>query len=105
MNDSSEIRHVTFAAGGQQPAGVFSRLIALLIGCIAFIAAVLVGAVFLAGLFGMLVIGGTVIMLRVWWLRRQMDKVAEASRDLEGQYTVIREEGSQTYRSEDTPRS
>jgi hypothetical protein len=33
-------------------------------------------------------------MVRVWWLRRQMDKMAKASGDIEGQYTVIREKDS-----------
>lgn len=105
MSHSSKIRYVTFAGGGQQPGGLVARIIALLVGCLAFVAAVLVGAIFLAGLVGMLVIGGMVVTLRVWWLRRQMEKMAQTSGDIEGQYTVIREEGSQVYRNEDAPRS
>ena len=104
MLHSSKIRYVNLAGGGQQPGGFFGRVIALLIGCAAFVLSVVVGAVFLAGLLGFLVIGGTVFMLRVWWLRRQMDKMATASGDIEGQYTVIREQDSSTFLNGDDDR-
>ena len=70
-----------------------------------FIAAVFVGAVFLAGLIGMLVISGIVFTVRVWWLRRKMGEMAKTSGDIEGQYTVIREEDIRTYLDEDDRRS
>lgn len=105
MNDSSKRSYEYFSGGGQQPGGFIARLIALLIGCLLFVAAVFVGAVFLAGLVGMLVIGGIVFTLRVWWLRRKMAEMAQSTGDIEGQYTVIREEGSRTYIDEDDRRS
>jgi len=105
MNDSSKRSHEYFSMGGQQPGGFVARIIALIIGCLVFIAAVFVGAVFLAGLIGMLVIGGIVVTLRVWWLRRKMGEMAKSSGDIEGQYTVIREEDIRTYIDEDDRRS
>ena len=105
MNDSSKISYEYFSAGGQQPGSFIGRIIALFLGCLVFVAAVLVGAVFLAGLVGVLVIAGIVVTLRVWWLRRQMEKMAKSSGDIEGQYTVIREEDIRTYHDEDNRRS
>jgi len=105
MNPSSKIRYIN--SGGSQPetGGIVGRVVALFVGCLAFLASVLVGAVFLAGLLGMLIIGGAIFMLRVWWLRRQLASMANTTGDLEGQYTVIVEEDSRTYRNEDDPRS
>ena len=97
MTDFSKDRNDDFRGGGQQTGGLVGRIIALLVGCLVFSAAVVVGAVFLAGLVGLLVIGGLVFTLRVWWIRRQMDKMAKSSGDIEGQYTVIRDEDSRTY--------
>jgi hypothetical protein len=104
MRHSSKLRYVNLAGGGQQQGGFLGRVIALLIGCVAFAVSVVVGAVFLAGLLGFLVIGGTVFMLRVWWLRRQMDKGSRAPGDIEGQYTVIREQDSGTFLNGDDGR-
>ena len=104
MRHSSRIRYVNLTGDGQQQGGFVGRVIALLIGCAAFVLSVVVGAVFLAGLLGFLVIGGTVFMLRVWWLRRQMDNVAKATGDIEGQYTVIREQDSSTFLNGDDGR-
>ena len=104
MLHSSKIRYVNWAGGGQQSGGFVGRVIALLIGCAAFVLSVVVGAVFLAGLLGFLVIGGTVFMLRVWWLRRQMEKMAKDTGDIEGQYTVIHEEDSSTFINGDDSR-
>jgi len=104
MRHSSKIRYVNLTGDGQLQGGFVGRVIALLVGCVAFAVSVVVGAVFLAGLLGFLVIGGTVFMLRVWWLRRQMDKMAKASGDIEGQYTVIREKDSSAFLNGDDDR-
>jgi hypothetical protein len=104
MRHSSKIRYVNLTGGLQQQGGFVGRVIALLVGCVAFAISVVVGAVFLAGLLGFVVIGGTVFMVRVWWLRRQMDKMATSSGDIEGQYTVIREKDSSTFLNGDDDR-
>lgn len=104
MRHSSKIRYVNLTGAGDQQGGFVGRVIALLVGCIAFAVAVVVGAVFLAGLLGLLVISGAIFMLRIWWLRRQMDKVAKATGDIEGQFTVIREQDSDTLINRDDGR-
>jgi hypothetical protein len=101
MRRSSQIRYVSFDPGSRQPGGLIGRIIGLVIGCVAFVAAVFVGAVFLAGLVGMVLIGWLVFMLRVWWLGRQLDRTARASGDLEGQYTIVQEENHTIIREDD----
>ena len=71
---------------------MLGRIAGLVIGVAAFVAAVIVGAVFLAALVGLILFGWIIFMVRLWWLRRQLAKGAAAHADLEGQYTVIKEE-------------
>jgi TRAP-type C4-dicarboxylate transport system permease large subunit len=70
--------------------------VGLLIGTAAFVAAVFVGAVFLAGVVGFVLIGSVLLMLRAWWLRRELYKSVKGSGDLDGEYTVIHQEEIKT---------
>jgi hypothetical protein len=101
MRQSSQLRYTTVDPQSPQPGGLIGRIVALVIGCAAFVAAVVVGAIFLAGLVGLILIGWLVFMLRVWWLQRQFDRNAGPSSDLEGQYTVIQEETHTIIREDD----
>jgi TRAP-type C4-dicarboxylate transport system permease large subunit len=78
--------------GMQPPGGLLGRIVAFVIGAVVLAAAVFVGAVFLAGIVGIALIVGCIVMLRVWWLKRQMQKYAEQHGDLDAEYTVVTEE-------------
>lgn len=80
------------------------QVLSLLVFGVALIGAVLMGAVIIAFVFGFAVIGAIVFSVRLWWLRRTMQRQAEtggASRPasdgrlIEAEYTVVRERESQ----------
>jgi hypothetical protein len=72
----------------------------LIVGGLAAIAAVLLGAVLLSLLLGLALLGGAVLFARLWWLRRRMGKTARmrprpggsgAGDIVEVEYTVVEE--------------
>ena len=91
MRRSSEFRYINLGPGTRQ-VGLFGRIAGLVIGAAALVAAVILGAVFLAAIVGLILFGWIIFMGRLWWLRRQLAKEAATHGDLEGQYTVIKEE-------------
>jgi hypothetical protein len=94
MRRSSQIRYISLGsrpANGQSSGGLLGRIAALLIGAVFFGVTVFLGAIFLAGIVGLVLIGGTIFMCRVWWLRRKMERYASKNADLDAEYTVIRE--------------
>jgi predicted lipid-binding transport protein (Tim44 family) len=97
MRRSSQIRYVSLGTHGggpdgpQPPGGLLGRIITLIIGAFLFAVAVFLGAIFLAGFVGLLVIGSVIFMLRIWWLKRKMERYARENSDLDAEYTVIRE--------------
>ena len=101
MRRSPDFRYIRLAPAAG-PIGLLGRIVGLVIGGAAFVAAVILGAVFLAALVGLVLFGWIIFMVRLWWLRRQLVKEAETHGDLEGQYTVIKEE-TITRVSEDDP--
>jgi hypothetical protein len=94
MRRSSQIRYISLGngpAGAQSSGGLLSRIATLLIGAVFFGVAVFLGAIFLAGIVGLVLIGGTIFMCRVWWLRRKMERYASENADLDAEYTVVKE--------------
>jgi TRAP-type C4-dicarboxylate transport system permease large subunit len=78
--------------GMQPPGGPLGRIAAFVVGAVVLTASVFIGAIFLAGIVGIVLIVGCIVMLRVWWLKRQMQKYAEQHGDLNAEYTVVTEE-------------
>lgn len=78
--------------GARGPGGLLGRIFAFVTGLVVLIASLFVGAVFIAALVGFALIVGAVLALRVWWIRRQMEKQMRETGDLEAEYTVITEE-------------
>jgi hypothetical protein len=87
-------RQFSFGVSGNPIAQVLSVLVfgLLLIG------ALIMGAVVLAVLFGIAIIAGAVLAVRLWWLRRKLraagafDPAPESPPDtrlIEGEYTVV----------------
>jgi len=83
------------------PTNPILQFLYLLLGGILLIGAILMGAVILAIAFGLALIFGLVIFVRVWWLKRKLERRARAagvSRRtgadgdvLEVEYTIVEE--------------
>lgn len=78
-----------------------TRIVALFFGVLVFGAAVFVGAVFIAGLIGLILIGSLIFMLRVWWLKRQMEKYEQTHGDLEAEYTILDDDAGRPRNAQD----
>lgn len=82
------------------------QVLSLLVFGVALIGAVLMGAVILAFVFGLAVIAAIVFSVRLWWLRRKMQRPGRGGerfgdmdgRLIEAEYTVIRERETQRRR-------
>jgi hypothetical protein len=86
--------------GSTQPDGGLSgnpvgRVFAFVAGLIAFAISIFLGAIFIAGIVGLVLIGGIVIALRMWWVRRRMAQHQREHGDLEAEYSVVREDDRQ----------
>ena len=73
------------------------QLAGLILGALVAVGAVLVGAVVLSFIIGFAVLAGLVLFVRLWWLRRRMQRSAggaSGSRPgeiVEVEYTVVKE--------------
>ena len=73
------------------------QIVGLIVGALVTVAAVLLGAVVLSFVVGFAVLAGLVMFVRIWWLRRRMERAAgSAGRRPEGEivgveYTVVKE--------------
>lgn len=73
------------------------QLAGLVLGALFAVGAVLVGAVVLSFFIGFAVLAGLFVFIRLWWLRRRMERAARpASRNgpgdiVEVEYTVVKE--------------
>ena len=76
------------------------QVLSLLVFGVALIGAVLMGAVILSFVFGLAVIAAVVFSVRLWWLRRKVQRQHRGSgtygaetdgRLIEAEYTVVRE--------------
>jgi hypothetical protein len=73
------------------------QVVGLLLGALFAVGAVLVGAVVLSFFIGFAVLAGLVVFIRLWWLRRRMERAAGASTRrrsgeiVEVEYTVVKE--------------
>ena len=70
----------------------------LILGALVAVGAVLVGAVVLSFIIGFAVLAGLVLFVRLWWLRRRMEKSAGSratgrgpAEIVEVEYTVVKE--------------
>lgn len=74
------------------------QVLSLLVFGVALIGAVLMGAVILSFVFGLAVIAAIVFSVRLWWLRRKVQRQGgrgsardSGSRLIEAEYTIITE--------------
>jgi UPF0716 family protein affecting phage T7 exclusion len=60
----------------QSPANPLLRAVSLLVGAVLLIGALFFGAIILAFVIGFVVIAGAVAAVRIWWIRRKLEKAA-----------------------------
>ena len=90
MRRTSQIYYTS--GPSNQPGGWLGRIIAFVVGVIVLAVSVFLGAVFIAGAIGLILIGGVIFALRVWWLRRKMEQYQREHGDLDAEYTEAFEE-------------
>ena len=96
MSRFSQFRYSSgLNSGSAQPGSVLGRVVAFVVGIIVLAVSIFVGAVFFTALLGIILILAFIFMLRVWWLKRKMQRYTQEHGDLDAEYTVIREEHSE----------
>ena len=87
----------------QSPANPLLRAVYILLGAVAFVAALFFGAIVLAFIIGFVVIAGSIAAARIWWIRRKLERAASGSgpgpqsggagggRVIEGEFAEIHE--------------
>lgn len=70
---------------------MLARIVAFIVGLGALVLSIFVGAVVIAAFVGLLLISGLVFMLRLWWVRRKLQRYAREHGDLDADYVVIEE--------------
>ena len=78
-----------YRSGRQVPDTFVGRAVAFVVGVVVLAIAVFLGAVFIAGALGLLLLGGLFVTLRVWWLKRKMERYQAEHGDLDAEYTVV----------------
>jgi hypothetical protein len=84
---------------------VLGRAVAFVLGIIVLAVSIFVGAVFFTALLGLILILAVIFMLRVWWLKRKMQRYTQEHGDLDAEYTVIREDHREIHHETHTDRN
>ena len=94
MTRFSQIRYSSGAgpSGGGGPGGFIGRAIAFVVGVIVLGLSLFIGAAVFLTVLGLVVIGGIIFALRVWWMKRKMEAYQREHGDLSAEYTVIEED-------------
>ena len=90
MNRFSQNRYSP--AGNLGQGSLLGRILAAAVGIAVIGVSVFVGAIFIAGFIGLLLVGAVIFAVRVWWLKRQMAQYESRHVDLDAEFTVVREE-------------
>ena len=85
-------KHYSLPPNNSGPGGLLGRIVAFIIGVGVLIVSLFVGAVFMAALVGFVLVIGSILAVRVWWLKRRMQQQAREHGDIEAEYTVVTEE-------------
>ena len=70
---------------------LLGRIFAFVIGIGVLAVSIFLGAIFMAAALGFILIIAIVIAIRVWWLRRKMERYERENGDLTAEYTVVQE--------------
>lgn len=69
--------------------GPLGRIVAFVVGALVLGASIFLGAIFLVGILGLMLIGGLVFGLRLWWFKRKMEQHSRTTGDIEAEYTEV----------------
>ena len=83
------MREIKYIELQPRPRSLFMQIVGLIVGLGVLAVSVLLGAFLLAGFRGFALIVGTVIYVRLWWLRRQAMRAAN-DEFIETEYQVVR---------------
>jgi hypothetical protein len=64
--------------GSNGPPGLIARILVTLVAVVTLAAAAFLGAIFFLAALGVFVAGATVLAVRVWWAKRQIEKAMRA---------------------------
>jgi high-affinity Fe2+/Pb2+ permease len=103
MSRFSQFRYSSgLNSGAAQPGSFLGRAVAFVVGIIVLAVSIFVGAVFFTALLGLILILAFIFMLRVWWLKRKMQRYTQEHGDLDAEYTVIQEGHREIHHESDT---
>jgi len=87
----TRIRYIRF---GTRPQGLLAQLAGIVLGLAVFLVSLVVGAFLLAGLLGLAVLAGAILLVRGWLLGRRSAGTTDATPDdvIEAEYRVVRTE-------------
>ncbi len=77
------------SAGGSRPTNPFVQALGLIVGIIAFIAAVFLGGIVLVALIGFMLVAGIILYIRIWWLTRKAGLQRRDDSFVEAEYEVL----------------
>jgi UPF0716 family protein affecting phage T7 exclusion len=76
--------------------GPVAKVVSLIVSVVALGFAAFLGIFVLAALAGMIVIGSTLFAIRIWWIKRQVERAVREGRSpgdvIPGEYIVIEEQ-------------
>jgi len=80
----------------RQPSNPILQFFALVAAALIAVGAILLGAIVFTFFLGLAVIGGLVLYIRLWWLRRRSANISRTTRSRSGdivevEYTVVRQ--------------
>lgn len=84
------MRKVRYISVEQRPRSLLAQVLGVIVGVAVLVVSVVLGAFAIAALVGLVLILALVFIIRVWWFRRQMEKMAREQGDLEADYTIVR---------------
>jgi uncharacterized membrane protein HdeD (DUF308 family) len=75
-----------------QQRSLLGQVVAGIVGIVVLAVSLLLGAFFLAAIFGFFLIVGTIMWVRIWWWKRKMAAGATDDPFIEGEYSVVQTE-------------
>jgi len=84
------MRQIRYTTVEQRPRGLLAQILGVIVGVAVLVTSVILGAFAIAALVGFVLILALVFIARMWWFRRQMEKMAREQGDLDADYTVVR---------------
>ena len=82
----AQIRYIGFE---QKPRGLLMQVLGFIVGLVILGVSLVLGAFVLAALLGFALIAATIVAVRLWWVKRQIDAAAANDDFIEAEYRVV----------------